>query len=66
MKSELEMQLADANEKLVTLQRKYDKLKNGYRTQVLAELVAECKLIPLKSAKSGLYEEDLRRILGED
>lgn len=63
--SEVEMKdiIADLRDQLKTAKRKIDKMKNSYNTEIRQKLLDECKLIPTKAAKSGLYEEDIRRIL---
>ena len=61
---ELKTQIADLKDQLKTLSRKHEKVKTSYRAELIVKLLDECRLIPTRVAKSGLYEEDIRRILG--
>lgn len=61
--SEMKELIADLRDQLATAKRKLEKVENSCKARIRQELLDECKLIPTKAAKSGLYEEDIRRIL---
>ena len=62
--SEMVELIEDLRDQLVTAKRKLAKVTSSCKGEIRQKLLDECKWIPLKAAKSGLYEEDIRRILG--
>lgn len=56
----------ELHDQIVTMQRKYEKLERSQRLQILELLKDSCYLIPLKSARAGLYIEDIERILKDE
>ena len=65
MEEELKIRIEELTDKLNVALNKIEKMKRSYNSLILMNLKSHCKIIPLAVAKSGIYEEDIEKILGE-